>query len=440
MKNKKLYKRLSLLFLAIITIPAFQMLTGLVHEIRLYGSYYEQEWPKFTARGWFDFTYQPQFHRYLEQNYGFRSFFIRLYNQLDYSLFKKINASGVTYGKEGYLFEEWFITAHYGRDYAGDEVISTMTKRLTQLREKLNEQGTELIVALAPSKADYWPEYIPDRYHGPVTLTNHEAVARSFSESGIPLLDLNKWFIEIKGQAHFDLFPKTGTHWSHYGSRVALDTLVDFIGQVMNRPMPDVELQPVVPTRRLKNPDDDLERLMNMIFKMRHVETGYPEIRYKGAEGVDLPRVIVVSDSFFWNLFNLGLEGKAFKDVKYWYYFNSVYPENFEKPTTVKDFNFTEELRNADLVLLMGCPTALNNLGWGFIERGFRELVLGLPEEAWQAEYLKMIGETEQSIRNSPEWMEHVKEKARKLGVPLDTMIYRDARYMIDLMIQKGDF
>jgi len=148
----------------------------------------------------------------------------------------------------------------------------------------------------------------------------------------------------------------------------------------------------------------------------------------------------VVGDSFFWGMFNLSLEGKAFKDVKYWYYFNSVYPENFEKPTTVKDFNFIEELKNADLVLLMGCPPSLNNLGWGFIERGFRELVLGLQEEAWQAEYLKMIRETEQSIRNSPEWLEHVREKARKLDVPLDTMIYRDARYMIDLMIQKGDF
>jgi hypothetical protein len=49
-----------------------------------------------------------------------------------------------------------------------------MTRRLTRLRKTLKEQGTELIIALTPSKADYWPEYIPDRYHQEKSLTNYE--------------------------------------------------------------------------------------------------------------------------------------------------------------------------------------------------------------------------------------------------------------------------
>jgi hypothetical protein len=87
-------------------IPALQMVTGLVHERKLYGAYYEQEWPEFKVKEWLDFTYQPKLHRYLEQNYGFRASFIRLYNQIDFSLYKKNNASGVVYGKEGYLYED----------------------------------------------------------------------------------------------------------------------------------------------------------------------------------------------------------------------------------------------------------------------------------------------------------------------------------------------
>ncbi|MDD2571330.1 MAG: hypothetical protein PHV14_05035 [Bacteroidales bacterium] len=440
MNDKKLYRTLSLIFLGIIMIPALQMVTGLVHERKLYGAYYEQEWPEFKVKEWLDFTYQPKLHRYLEQNYGFRASFIRLYNQIDFSLYKKNNASGVVYGKEGYLYEEWFISAHYGRDYIGDEAITTMTRRLTRLRKTLKEQGTELIIALTPSKADYWPEYIPDRYHQEKSLTNYEAMARSFQENGLPTIDYNRLFMEQKEQARYDLFPKTGTHWSHYGSRVALDTLVDFVSQVMQRPMPDVELQPTVPTRKLLSPDDDMERLMNLAFKTKHVETGYPEILYKGADTLDLPRVIVIADSFFWNMFNLALNGKAFKEVKYWYYFNSVYPDSFKTPTTVNDLNLKEEVLNADLILIMGCPATINNLGWGFIERGFRELVLGLSEEGWNSEYQKKIVEVEKQIRKNPEWFKHVSEKADKLSIPLDTMIQRDARYMVDEMIKRGEF
>ncbi|MFA6798510.1 MAG: hypothetical protein WCR39_04375, partial [Bacteroidales bacterium] len=87
MNDKKLYRTLSLIFLGIIMIPALQMVTGLVHERKLYGSYYEQEWPEFKVKEWLDFTYQPKLHRYLEQNYGFRASFIRLYNQIDFSLY-----------------------------------------------------------------------------------------------------------------------------------------------------------------------------------------------------------------------------------------------------------------------------------------------------------------------------------------------------------------
>ncbi|MFA6799088.1 MAG: hypothetical protein WCR39_07310, partial [Bacteroidales bacterium] len=63
-----------------------------------------------------------------------------------------------------------------------------------------------------------------------------------------------------------------------------------------------------------------------------------------------------------------------------------------------------------------------------------------LSEEGWNSEYQKKIVEVEKQIRKNPEWFKHVSEKADKLSIPLDTMIQRDARYMVDEMIKRGEF
>jgi hypothetical protein len=416
------------------------MITGILPEKRLNGAYYEEKWPHFTGKGWIENTYQPRFHNYLQQNYGFRTFFIRLYNQIRFSLFNQVTGSGVILGKNNYLYEEWFIDSHYGIDYAGDQTIATYTSRLVNLREALNRMNTELIVVLTPSKADFWPEYIPDRYRKTASKTNYQAFHESFTSAGIPLIDFNQYFIDVKQTAHFPLFPKTGTHWSHYGARVALDTLVGFIAATLKRPMPDIELLATVPSDTLMNPDDDLEQLCNLIFPMWHLEAGYPEMVFKGAENMDLPAAIVIADSYFWPMFNLHLNERVFSDLKYWYYNSTIYPDNNISPLTTKQIDLKTEIDKADLVILMACPATINSFGWGFIERGFRELVLGMTPEQWEREYQKMIGEYRQAIFNTPEWIEHIRGKADKMKLPFDTVLQRDAKYMVDQMILRGEF
>jgi hypothetical protein len=45
---------------------------------------------------------------------------------------------------------------------------------------------------------------------------------------------------------------------------------------------------------------------------------------------------------------------------------------------------------------------------------------------------LKDIEYYKNQILNSAEWLEHVKEKAKKRGISLDSMIYLDAKYMME--------
>jgi hypothetical protein len=45
----------------------------------------------------------------------------------------------------------------------------------------------------------------------------------------------------------------------------------------------------------------------------------------------------------------------------------------------------------------------------------------------------RLINECVQSIKNSPDWLAKVKEKAEAKGITLDSMILLDAIYMVDI-------
>ena len=43
------------------------------------------------------------------------------------------------------------------------------------------------------------------------------------------------------------------------------------------------------------------------------------------------------------------------------------------------------------------------------------------------------IAETAEGVRNNPEWMKDVVRKAAERSVPVDTQVYRDAEWAIDV-------
>lgn len=424
--------------MAVLILPSVQMVTRWIPEPELHGVDFEEEIPSFSYQSWYQFEFQPKLHAYLEDHYGFRPNMIRLFNQIDYSLFREPHGSGVIIGKQGYLYEHWFIDAHFGSNYIGDEIIETAITRLEAIRSHLLEHGTQLLVVVTPSKADFWPEYIPDRLKSEYATTNYEAITYHLWKRGFPMLDLNRWFIDMKDQTPAPLFPKTGTHWSHYGAFFSLDTLSSFIGRYLDRPMPRISLTQTTPVDSIVYPDHDLEQLMNLAFKLPRLKMAYPNIHFHQPDHYQLPRGVVISDSFFWELFNINLTGKLFEEVKFWYYFNSIYPDSYEDPVTVPELDLKQTLYEQDVIILMACPATIHQLGWGFIEKAFIELVAGITPDEWAKVHAKMMQEYMEAIRNTPEWFDHVVSKAQTRGIPVDSMMQIDAAYMVDQYILQG--
>ncbi|MCX6225106.1 MAG: hypothetical protein NTV01_10235, partial [Bacteroidia bacterium] len=409
--------------------------TRILPEKPLNGVVYNKPLPKLTWNDWVHFRYQPDLNNHVEQNFGFRSLFVRLYNQIDYSLFQQPHGSGVVVGKEGYLYEDWFISAYYGKDYIGEDSVKYIIRQLKQVRNYFKNNGKELMIIIAPGKADYYPEFIPERMKFSKTTSNYDALSTGIMKAGIPMLDYNRLFMEMKDTTYCTLFPQTGTHWSRYGARIAADTLSGFISTLVKRPLPEFHLGPAVHTDTLIYPDADLESLLNLFLPLPRLPLCYPEIIPQPSDGFNLPSSIVIGDSFFWEMYNLPLTGRIFKDLGYWYYNSTIYPESYTDSLKTKQLKFPDAFEKTDLVILMANPSNIQNIGWGFLERAVIELYA--PE--WQKEYDKMVREYIQAIHNTPEWEKQIGENAREKGIPADSLILLNARYMVEQYLLTND-
>src|SRR5262245_14851120 len=77
----------------------------------LFGKTNEAVKPPFIVDSFLTEYYQQKVNAYLDVNTGFRPWFIRLDNQLNYSLFKD-GSNGVVIGKDNHLFFDYYIAAY----------------------------------------------------------------------------------------------------------------------------------------------------------------------------------------------------------------------------------------------------------------------------------------------------------------------------------------
>ena len=97
-----------LLFIGLIGMLFIILLQGhfqLLEVEPLQGSYGMVDDPAISKASWFDGSYQEQEALYINQNFGFRSTFVRSYNQWYFSRYNQARANGVIIGKEDYLYE-----------------------------------------------------------------------------------------------------------------------------------------------------------------------------------------------------------------------------------------------------------------------------------------------------------------------------------------------
>ncbi len=417
---------LMILLILLMVMPALQKALHLVQVKPLSGDFREMPAPRLTWESWLSGQYQSQADAYIEQHTGFRPWLVRLNNQLDYSLFRKANAEGVVIGKEGYLFESDYIREYLGEDYTGRKFVHKNMRHLRFLQEYLKDAyGTDLLLVFEPGKARYYPEYLPSTTAtSKQGMTNFKAYKHAADSLGVRYLDLNAFYLSQKGKHKYPLYTRNGIHWSEYGAVLAADTLIRFLEDFRGIDMPEMWVDTIEYAARPRSTDNDVSKTMNLLHEPPMDTMAYPQLAFGDTAGKDRPNVLVVGDSYYWNIFNTRLPRHLFKNEAFWYFYHLVYPDTYSGEKTVAEVHLREETEKQDIILLMVTHRFLFKFDWGFVNDLYR---LYAPTSD-----LDRLHDNKITITKDNHWFTQVIQKARERDVPVGKMLELDALYMLE--------
>ena len=429
-----LKKTLFVSIICLLFLPIIQQQVKLIKLVPLSGYFTPIEQSSFSLETWFEGEYQTNKQDYLNDKIGFRPLFIRLYNQVYYTFFNLARANGVIIGKENYLYEENYIKAYLGSDFIGHHQIIEKVNKLQKISDTLLTKGIDIIVVLAPGKASFYPEFIPEKYNPKNrSTTNYEIYREKIGQSKILLLDFHQWFREMKATSPYPLFPKTGIHWSKYGEVLAADSIIQYINSYKkNKKIPIIITDHIETSTNMRDTDDDIERGMNILENITDLEMGYPQFNIQKGNHIDNPKVLTIADSYYWGMFNWGLSKNAFKDGQFWFYNQQIYPDSYQDPINVDDINIRKEVEKNDVILLISTDANLYKFAFGFIDvlydSYFNSNKNSIKEKRKREERVLFYIN---SIKNTPEWMESLKKQAKEEKTLIEDVIKKNAEYMV---------
>lgn len=420
-----------------LALPIIQRTIPIFDETPLKGAFSIPEKASITFDSVFDGTFQEAYNNYFEHTIGFRSMLVRINNQVAYSVFDTALANGVIIGKKNYLYEINYIKAYKGWDYQGDSMIESHAKKADFVHKKLAEAGKTLIFVFAPGKASFFPEYIPEEFMQQPSgkMTNIQVFTSKFQEYGLPFIDFNRWFMQMKDTASYPLYPQCGIHWSAYGVALATDSLIHYIEKERNIDMVDFSWNGFDFPDTLRNPDYDIAEGMNLLFNIPHYPMAYPRVQFSKDEGKVRPNIIVVADSYYWSIFGKGYSNRLFNDNNFWYYNVEAHNPEWPSPRKTSELDMAAELGKADVIMIMATEANLYRFPYGFIDRAYQTLMktdVAVSSPSTPEQKNAEIEEMMKKIDTNPEWKAKIIQKASDRKISYLEMLKIDATWVLE--------
>jgi hypothetical protein len=183
----------------------------------------------------------------------------------------------------------------------------------------------------------------------------------------IPYIDFCSYFKKIVDTCSYPIITKTGFHWSMYGASLAQDSLLKYIQLYLPKPMPFYIRQGVEESKQARMADADFEEPLNLFFSLNQSRYVYPKMEMvKSSLQNKRPKVIIVGDSYFWQIKMLNQLKYIFSDEsQFWYYFATSFPIGDLPGIDIKKIAVTKELESADFVVLLGSVGTLGTFPYG---------------------------------------------------------------------------
>jgi hypothetical protein len=158
------------------------------------------------------------------------------------------------------------------------------------------------------------------------------------------------------------------------------------------------------------------------MFRPRHLRMGYPTWHYEKKDSAAKPRVLSISDSFYFNFLNAKMPANAFANEAFWYYNKTIYPDTWTAEKDTTGLNIRETAESMDLILIMVTERFYHRFDWDFTDVLYNHYFPTAPKE-YRYDYIRDI------VRNYL-WFDDIQKQSDYEAVPMETKLAGNADYL----------
>jgi hypothetical protein len=298
---------LSVGFVVVLALPLLQAAVPFISERPLTGAEQKPGVAKLSLRTWRDGTFAQAVEQWFTKKIGFRPTLVRLGNQVQVAFGNDASMYGnerIRICKDGWLFANGYVTSYAAPSQdLTDGQIAEFVSALEDLQEQLRAQGKALVFVISPSKAETYPEFLPDdvveqrkEYRG---VSDLERLREHLRKSDVVSFDSAAYFQARRAaDPCVRLFAKTGIHWTYLAAFDVWREILQLVNHEYGTAWPIPE-QIAVEYDAPRGTDDDIARLLNLFYLPAGTERlPYPIVRTNALPLEERPRVLFAGTSF----------------------------------------------------------------------------------------------------------------------------------------------
>lgn len=348
-----------LLFLGIISF-AIQFTQFTIWPLRGYSK--ELNHVEFSWKSYFNGTYQIQKESYLTRYLKTAPIFARAYNEYFFRLFHKAKANNIYIGDDWVLNEYFYIESYLGNDLLDKNKVDSMVEKVKSTQLTISGLNKQFLYVVTPNKTEFFKDFFDETKHAVPSNNNYKQFIKAFNDKGIKYIDFNHYFNHTKFD--YPVFTKGGIHWSQYAAALAADSIIKYIRHEIDSTIYPFESNNIE-VKQAEKVDIDVWASMNLLIPNPYGNAAYPIWKNPPAEVPKKLNMLVISDSFFWQLYSSGFEN-WFQNLYFNYYNQLIYQKDQSKDKTMQ--NLKEMLDQCDIIIVMSTEAKIKDAGWGFFD------------------------------------------------------------------------
>lgn len=323
--------------------------------------------PEFTLSGFVDGSYQSNWGKWLNDNFCGHTFVVKCHNQLQYSVFKDGNGDWGL-GKDYMIFSRGNAMNYTmgERSWIADQAaFDEYAESVYSLQEKLREQGKDFIYLLTPMKVEIYADQlswnyrlVAGKYLGK-RENNRDRLIAAFMKYGVNYYDMTDDFVQMRAEADYEVFPKTGHHWSLTAVAYEMNTLFEKIS-----PMTPNIHYPCVDVISLRDEvyftDVDIYNSENIFKGVLCDRYTYPDIQYTQKSDANVYIFGTSMSCGVMDALAVDEQNQAFNELVYQSYFtykviadeNGKSVQTYQESDSPDTLQIMEHIQNSNLIIM----------------------------------------------------------------------------------------